>query len=345
MLDSKETVRSVDSSDMLGAIEALPKQLLEGVRRGKKTSPSRGTISGVVVCGVGGSAIGGDLLRAWLGTRTRLHCEVQRAYSIPGDVDEDTLAIVASYSGNTAETLAMLQDARRRHALIVSISSGGQLARLAAASKAPLVKIPSGVQPRASLGYMFGAMVGVLERRGVVSASSEVKETVRVLGKVNAACRPSVPTTKNEAKILAHRLLPTVPIVIGHGLSAPVAKRWSNQFNENSKVMSYSSSLPEMDHNEIVGWLRDPRARGFSSVFLNHGADKIMAKRIVATRDMLARAAPVCEVSSVGRSPMAKMFSLVMLGDYVSTYMGILRNEDPSANEPIDELKVMLAKK
>ena len=345
MLDSKDTIRSVDSRNMLAAVETLPKQLLEGLRRGRRVDISKASVHRVVVCGVGGSAIGGDLLREWLSVSSSVSCEVLRSYSVPTRMDKDSLVIVASYSGNTEETLGMFKDARRKRADIVTVTSGGRLMKMAEPGHVPVVTIPTGVQPRASLGYMFGAMAGVLEKCGVIAPESQARDTVSVLGKVNAACKPSMPTVKNEAKILAHRLLPTIPIVIGHGLSAPVAKRWANQFNENSKVMSYCSSLPEFDHNEIVGWMRDPRARAFSSVFLNHGADRIMMRRIVATREMLSRAAPVCEVSSIGRSPMAKMFSLVMLGDYVSTYLGILRNEDPSTNDPIDELKTALSKK
>ncbi len=299
----------------------------------------------IVVCGVGGSAIGGDLLREWLSSRSEVPCEVQRSYTIPAHVGKDALVIAASYSGNTEETLGMFRDARRRKVPVAVISSGGQLMKLAKSSKVPLVRIPTGGQPRATLGYMFGAMLGLLEGVGSISVGSEVRETARVLRSVNAACRPSVKTAANEAKMLAHRLLPTVPIVVGYGISAPVAKRWSNQFNENSKIISYCSSLPELDHNEIVGWMRDSRARAFSSVFLNHGADRPMARRIAATREMLVRSAPVVEVNSVGRSAMAKMLSLVLLGDYVSTYLGILRSEDPSSNEPIDELKAALAKK
>ena len=345
MLDSKDAIRSVDISDMLAAVGALPKQLSEGVRRGKRATVSKAPLTHVVVCGVGGSAIGGDLLRGWLSTTSQVRCEVQRSYSLPVQVGKESLAIVASYSGNTEETVAMFRDAMKRRARIVAVTSGGRLAKLAEAEDVPLVRIPTGVQPRASIGYMFGAMTGILERCGAVAPGSQVKDTLGVLGKVNAACRQSTQTAKNEAKILAHRLLPSIPLVIGHGITGPVAKRWANQFNENSKVLSFCSALPEFDHNEIVGWMRDPRTRGFTSVFLHHGTDRAMTRRIIATREMLARVAPVCEVTAVGRSPMAKMFSLVMLGDYVSTYLGILRNEDPSANEPIDELKAILSKK
>jgi len=346
MLDQKEVMTSVDKKDMLGAVESLPKQLSDGVRRGRTSGLPRCTPSEIVICGVGGSAIGGDLLREWLASTSQTRCLVCRSYSLPAFVGKDSLVVVASYSGNTEETLSMFEEAMRKRAKIVAISSGGLLSRAAASEGVPLAKIPSGVQPRASLGYMFGAMVGLLERSGIVDPDKQVEETVRILGDVNARCRPSVKTSDNQAKILAHRLFPTIPLVIGHGLSAPVAKRWANQFNENSKILSFAASLPEFDHNEIVGWMVDSRTRGFSSVFLEPGdAKKQMQRRIEATKAMVARVAPASEVHSLGASPMAQMMSLVLIGDYVSTYLGLLRNLDPSSSDPIDELKQTLSKK
>lgn len=345
MLDSKESVGSIDARGMLAAVSALPKQLAEGMRLGMRSKLQEFCPEHVIVCGVGGSAIGGDLLCEWLSSSSSVSCEVQRSYALPAHIGKDSLVIVASYSGNTEETLSMLGDARKRHAEIVAVTSGGRLLEVASSGRVPYIRIPKGVQPRASLGYMFGAMAGVLDRCGVVTAKRQAAETIRVLQKVADSCGPHIPTARNEAKRLAHRVFPSIPIVVGHGLTAPVAKRWANQFNENSKILSFSASLPEFDHNEIVGWMRDPRTRLFSSILLEHGADRRMQKRIAATRDMLTRVASVCEVRSLGVSPMTKMFSLVMIGDFVSTYLGILRNEDPSTNEPIDELKAKLAKK
>lgn len=345
-MDQKQAISSVDKKDMLGAVESLPKQISEGVRRGRSSGFPRYSPAEVIVCGVGGSAIGGDLLREWFSASSSVRCEVCRSYTLPAHAGKDSLVIVASYSGNTEETLSMFEEAMRRRAKIVAISSGGQLSRAATAEGVPLAKIPTGVQPRASLGYMFGAMIGLLERSGIVSPDKQVEETVRVLSNVNAGCKPSVPTADNEAKMLAHKLFPSLPFVIGYGLSGPVAKRWANQFNENSKIMAFGTTLPEFDHNEIVGWMVDPRIRGFSAVLLQHDDAKApMQRRIEATKAMIARVAPVCETHSIGASPMAKMFSLVMMGDYTSAYLGILRNHDPSSNEPIDELKSTLSKK
>ncbi len=346
MLDSKETVKAYDRKDMLGAISQMPKHLSEGLRRGRMSGLPRFVPREVVVCGMGGSAIGGDLLAEWMNLASEVPCEVCRTYKLPGHVGKDSLVIVASYSGNTEETLSMLEDARRRRAKIVAISSGGQLAQMADSLSIPFARINTGLMPRASLGYVFGAMMGVVERSGAASAEKQFEETIRVLGGVNSYCKVSVPTADNPAKVLAHELLTVVPVVVGYDLSSPVAKRWANQFNENSKCMAFSAEIPELDHNEIVGWVNDSRSKVFASVFLEHDRKRTpMRKRIDATKDMLGRNAPVYSVDAVGLSPLAMMFSLVMIGDYTSAYLAILRCEDPSSNNPIDELKATLSKK
>jgi glucose/mannose-6-phosphate isomerase len=346
MLDSKETVKTYDRKDMLGAIEQMPKHLSEGLRRGRMSGLPRFVPKEVVLCGMGGSAIGGDLLAEWMSLSSEVPCEVCRTYKVPGHVGKDSLVIVASYSGNTEETLSMLEDARKRRAKVVAISSGGQLAQLADSLSIPFAKINTGLVPRASLGYVFGAMMGIVERSGAATPEKQFQETTRVLGSVNSYCKPSVSTSDNPAKALAHELLTAVPVVVGYDLSRPVAKRWANQLNENSKCMAFSSEIPELDHNEIVGWAKDPGSKGFASIFLEHDRRCTpMRKRIDATKEMIGRNASVYSVDAVGLSPLAMMFSLVMIGDYTSTYLAFLRNEDPSSNDPIDELKAVLSKK
>lgn len=346
MLDSRDALRALDQRDMFGVIEGLPKHLTEGLRRGRMSGLPRFSPKDVFVCGMGGSAIGGDLLSEWMSTSSDVPCSVCRSYGVPTHMGKDSLVLVASYSGNTEETLSMFEDARKRRAKIVAIASGGQLAEMSDSYGIPFARLPSGLVPRSTLGYMFGAMLGILERSGLVTPDKQLEETVRILGKAISYCKPSVSTGDNPAKMLAHEIMPHVPVIIGYGLSRPVAKRWANQLNENGKVMAFSSELPEMDHNEIVGWMKDPRSRGFAAVFLEHGKEKnAMERRVRATKDMICKVAPVYASEAIGLSPMAKMFSLVIVGDYVSAYTGVLRNEDPSTTEPIEELKSVLSKK
>ncbi len=346
MLDATDSIKSLDRKDMFGAIEEMPKHLAEGLRRGRMSGLPRFSPRNVFVCGMGGSAIGGDLLAEWLSLSGDVPCTVARSYSVPTEMGKDSLVLIASYSGNTEETLHMFDEARKKRAKIVAISTGGQLAEMSQTYGVPFAKLPSGLMPRASVGYMFGAMLGVLERSGIVSSDRQVEETVRILGKMTSFCKPSVPTSDNPAKVLSHELYTAVPVVIGYGISRPVARRWANQLNENGKSMAFASEIPEMNHNEIVAWMKDPRSRGFASVFLEHDtAGPEMEKRLAATKDMIGKVAPVYTAEAIGVCPMAKMFSLVVLGDFVSAYTGILRNEDPSTNDAIDELKDTLSKK
>jgi glucose/mannose-6-phosphate isomerase len=346
MLDSKESVRALDQKNMLGAIEEMPKHLTDGLRRGRMSGLPRFVPKEVLVCGMGGSAIGGDLLAQWLSVSSEVPCRVCKSYTVPAHVGKDSLVIVTSYSGNTEESLSMFEDARKKRAKIVAVSSGGQLAKMSETYELPFVRIPTGLMPRASLGYLFGAMMGLLERTGVAKPDKQLEEAARAMGKTISYCKQSVPTNDNPAKMLAHELFSCVPVIIGYDLSWPVAKRWSNQFNENGKVLAFSAELPELDHNEIVGWVKDPRSKGFAVVFLEHDRRaSSMRERIAATKEMIGRTAAVYSVEAIGLSPLAKMFSLLLTGDYASAYTGILRHIDPSSNEPIDELKAILSKK
>jgi glucose/mannose-6-phosphate isomerase len=346
MLDSKEHIRTFDRKNMLEMLDLVPKHLANGLRTGRRAGPPRFKPSKVVVCGVGGSAIGGDILCEWMSTFSEIPCHVSRSYSIPPSVDKETLVLVASYSGSTEETLSMFDEARKRRAKIVCISSGGQLAQLGETLDIPVAKLPTGMMPRASVGCMLGAMIGIMERAGLIAADKELEEAVRVLGGVVAACKASAPTADNPAKRMAHQLFGTIPVIVGYDISRPIAKRWANQFNENSKTMAFSSQLPELNHNEIVGWMKDSRSKGFSAIFLDHDhASSAMMRRVKATKDMFRRVAQVHSVSADGKGPLAQMLSLMLVGDYVSVYLGLLGSEDPSSNEPIDELKATLSKK
>ncbi len=346
MLDSKDAVRSLDQKNMLAAIEDLPKNLSDGLRRGRLSGLPRFSPKEVVFCGVGGSAIGSELICEWLSSSLEIPCSVHRGYSLPAHVGKDSLVMVASYSGNTEETLSMFEDARKKRAKILAIASGGQLAKMSESMSVPFARIPSGLAPRASIGYMFGAMLGSLERSNIIAADKQVEEAVRIMNKAIAYCKQSVPTTDNPAKMLAHELLTHLPVIVGYDLSRPVAKRWADQLNENGKSLAFSLELPELDHNSIVGIMKDQRSKGLAFVFLDHGkTDAQMKRRVAATKDMIGRVAPVYSTDAIGLSPLAKMFSLLIVGDYTSTYLGVLRNEDPSSNEPIDELKAALSKK
>jgi glucose/mannose-6-phosphate isomerase len=346
MLDDAKRVSSLDKRGMLGTVESLSEHLQEGVGRGRKVTPTKCVPESILVCGLGGSAIGGDVLRAWLSTECEIRCEVSRGYGVPRHAGRGTMAVVASYSGNTEEALSMFEEARRKTSQVVTVSSGGKLKELSESLSVPHVLVPSGLVPRASFGYMFGALLGIVERTGVASPGKQMEEASRVLSSVNSECSRRVPTQDNPAKRMAHELHGLVPVFIGHGLSAPVAMRWANQMNENAKSIAFSSELPEMDHNEIMFWSEDPRSQGFAAVFLDHGlSDERMRTRLEATREMVSGRARAHVVKATGRSPLAQALSLIAVGDYVSIYSAFLRGEDPGTTASIEALKLKLSKK
>ncbi len=346
MLDTYDRIKEVDSQDMLGMTAALPEHLVEGFRIGSRTSTGRSGFKEVVVCGLGGSAIGGDLACAWLSGSSETPCSVVRSYSLPAHVGPDSLVVVVSYSGNTEETLSMTDSVMGMGASMVAISSGGKLQEIASEHGIPHCLVPSGLVPRATIGYVFGSLAGILQSAGVVEGADEVMGMVPLLERVRENCGPTTKTADNPAKRLAHELHGTIPVVIGHDLSVPIARRWANQLNENAKMIAFSDQLPEMNHNGIVGWVGDALSQGFSMVFLEHDrCDERMVRRLETTKAMVGDHMRVFSSSGMGDTTLDKMFSLVMMGDYVSLYSAFLRNTDPSTTEPIDELKRILAKK
>ena len=346
-MDSLGRMRELDPRGVMRTVSQMPDALRDSNRLGRDVEVKRSTYGEVAIVGMGGSAIGGDMISSLVEEAGgSIPCRVARSYSVPKSIDPDSLVVAVSYSGNTEETLSMARDALSRGATVATVSSGGGLRELAEEHSLPHCDVPSGLVPRAALGHLFGAASGVLESAGVLDLSGQMGEALAVLEDVSAHCGPETPTADNPAKKLAHELSGTVPVTIGYGLTAPVARRWANQLNENAKMVAFSTELPEMDHNEIVGWAGDGRAQGFSAVFLDHDSgDARMTRRVEATKQMMRDRLRVYSSAAVGTSPLSRLLSLVMVGDYVSVYSAFLRGEDPSTTEPIERLKAILSEK
>lgn len=346
MLDSLDHIRKVDTRDMLQMAADMPDHLRDSFLIGRSAQVEHDDIRNIVICGLGGSAIGGDMISTCLSESCKVPCDVTRSYSVPAHVGSDSLVIAVSYSGDTEETLSMVESAFARGAEVVAVSSGGRLKAVAEERGAVHCEVPSGLVPRATVGHVVGAIAGILDSAGITEAAEDMEETVAVLRRIISDCGPAVETSKNPAKKLAHELHGTVPVTIGYGLSVPVAKRWADQFNENAKTIAFSDELPEMNHNSIVGWVGDGRSQGYSMIFLDHDrCDAMMERRVAATKDMLRERVRVFSSTAVGLSLLAKMFSHVIVGDFTSVYAALLRGEDPSTTEPIDDIKRILAKK
>lgn len=354
ILDDLKTIKKYDQSDMLGTIESFSTQCRAAKKIGDGFDlPASFKIQykNIVTTGLGGSAIGSDIARSYIADDSKTPIFVNRNYRLPGFVDKDTLVVASSYSGNTEETISAYKDAKSKGAKIIAITSGGELNKLAADDGYPVLAIPGGLQPRCALGYSFFPLLTVLSKIGLVKDQAEdIDETIEVLDSLKAkSLGASVPEKKNIAKNIARSLYDKFPVIYsGQDHIDCVMTRWRGELNENSKVLSSGHVLPEMNHNEIVGW-EDPAKllKDFIVVILRDSADfPRVAKRIDITKKILGKAGiKVIEVNSFGSPLLARIFSLIYIGDFVSFYLAILNKRDPTPVERIVYLKKELAKR
>jgi len=344
-LDDPASIRSGDPEGMLELVAALRTQLVEGLDLGRR-APGLAAAEGIrsiAVCGMGGSGIAGDVLRAAFADRLRVPLVAVKGYDLPAFCGKETLVLAVSYSGETEETLAAFGQAVSAGCRTVAVSSGGQLAELARADGVAQVTVPGHLPaPRGALGYLVGAAVGVLEAIGIVpGAGEELVNASDALEALTSDLGPDRPVEGNRAKSLAAWLHGRVPVVWGsEGPAEAAALRWKTQLNENAKLPAFHSVLPELDHNEIEGWT-DEAGRPFALVVLRHaGEHPRVARRVKATLEALRDSdLESREVSGEGSTSMEALLSLILIGDFVSTYLAILRGVDPMPVRVLTQLK------
>jgi glucose/mannose-6-phosphate isomerase len=343
----RETIGRVDGTDQLTDILAIPEHLRDALWKVESAGLDPwDSPGGIIVAGMGGSAIGGELARAVLGDHASRPLLAARAYGLPPWTTHETTVVCASYSGNTEETLACYEAAGVIGARRVVVTSGGKLAELARADGVPVIPVAGGYQPRHAVAYMT---VGVLEVAALAGVgprmNSEIDVAADHLEELVIEWGPDGPDG-GEPKALARALTGTVPVIAGAGLTTGIAYRWKTQINENAKSPAYAVELPELDHNEIVGWASAAEHGRFSAVFLD---DDDMHPRVKERMELTGRlirpgAAGVHRVGSRGRTTVERVFSLVLLGDLVSLYLAVLRGVDPAPVDVIEELKAELSR-
>jgi glucose/mannose-6-phosphate isomerase len=347
-LDDLGDITTSDPSGFLDCVEGWPEQVSHGwiLGKGLTSLPDPASISSVLVAGMGGSGISGNLMEAVLGSCFPLPVDTCKGYELPGWVGEGTLLLAVSYSGSTEETREIFTKALERGASIVTISSGGILAELGEASGCPGLRLPAGLQPRAALGHMTMALLAICQTMGWVDLEKDVVETVELLRRRVLEYGRHNPSSTNPAKGLAGRLRGRMPLMYGSaGLAEVAAYRWKCQFNECSKVPAYHHFFPELDHNEISGWAGANKLNCQTTVIvLRHTRDHPRVQdRISVTVPLLIEAGTVVEeVSASGESTLASLMDLICLGDFVATYLALLEGVDPSSVELIDEVKRQL---
>jgi glucose/mannose-6-phosphate isomerase len=346
--DLADRARRLDPRDMRGAIAAFPGHFREGWLLAADLQPRHRAqdLDHLVVIGMGGSAMGGDLLRTYARPSAPVPVTVVRDYTLPAWVGPRTLVVASSYSGNTEETLAAFEEALDRRAPIYALTSGGDLHTEALQRDLPHVVLPGGMQPRAALGYSFGALLRVADKLGVVAVREEAYAEA-LAGALRQSDELDEPEGSRAAE-LAGALEGKLPVVYtGPGLMEAVGMRWRTQLHENAKQLAYGNVFAELNHNEIVGWENTPaalRERVAVVVLRDPDDHPQVQRRMDVTRDLLeGRAGAWIEVEPGEGGPLERMLTAVQLGDSVSFYLAMLGGVNPTPVDTIQELKRTLA--
>lgn len=366
-------VSELDKSNMIELLEEFPQKMRDALRLGEQftiltnllpdptfvpasATPTSTTstftpdqsFKDIVVLGMGGSAVGGDLLSNYLADELLIPIVVIRGYDIPKFVDVNSLVFAVSYSGNTEETLSALKKCLGAKARVIALTSGGKLATLARENNFSVIKVPAGIQPRAAISYLFFPIVKALERLGLIKErSGEIEETYNILQKLSREYGAKSPSKNNLAKKVALSLYQHLPLVYGsEGLLEAVAMRWKTQINENSKWPCFWNVFPELDHNEIVGYeIENNINREAKIIYLQdkEGLFRVEQRREITRKIIEDKVAEFIVCPTKGKGKMSRMFSLIFLGDLTSYYLAILNQVDPSPVACIEDLKNELA--
>ena len=342
VIESVERIREADPGDMLSRIKDLPKQVRDAWTIASKATiaPAYSDVRNVVVAGMGGSAIGGDLAAALLADELKVPMTVHRDYGLPAYVGRDSLVIVSSYSGNTEETLSSFEEARKRGAKVLALTTGGKIAELARASNYPVVTFSYKAQPRAALGYSLGLVLGVLTKLGFArDLSGDIEAALSDLAKLEERVHEGART--NDAKKMALELQGRIPFAYGAGVMGVMARR------VKAKNWSAFDVMSELNHNAVVGFEHPPIAKeALTVLLLRSDRDNPRHKlRFEVTRELLDRArVPHKTLQFAGRNMLSEVLQMVYFTDYVSFYIALLNGADPTPVKSIDYLKDRLAK-
>ena len=351
-LDNIKHIAKLDRESMRDLLVSFPRQCTDALFIAEHSTVKevyRRKYANIVFTGLGGSAIGADIVKDYIGGEVGVPIIVNRDYTVPEFVNNSSLVFAVSYSGNTEETLSAYADARKKRAKIIVITSGGRLKELASKNRDALALAPKGYPPRCALGYSLIPALVMLSGCGLIKEKNhEIKKAAQfldVLQKKKLA--PRVSEGANIAKNVARIAYNRFPVVYSSDRIASVATRWRGQFAENAKTLSSTHLLPEMNHNEIVGWAHPKRLLGaFLAIMLRDKGDHTrVRKRMDITTDILKKNGfTVLEIESRGNTLLERILSLVYIGDFTSFYLSILNKVNPTPVDRITYLKKQLSK-
>lgn len=341
MLDDLKLIHEKDPQDALGIAEKQHEQLLYAFDIPKLDAQPEN----IVVAGMGGSAFGALISTSWPGHT--MPFEIVRNYDIPAYVSAKTLFVASSYSGNTEETIAALEQAEAKGACIVIIANGGKLEEIAAAKKYPFAKLPTVGQPRFAVLVALKGLLSLLAAAGVVSMEElqpQLEAAATFLEKAVKAWRPDVPTAQNRAKQIAQEIIGKSAVIYSGPRLYPAAYKWKIDCNENAKHIAWVNQYPEFNHNEFIGWSKQPVDKPYTVIDLRSNLEhERIQKRFVVSERLLSGMRPSPIVVEVeGRSLLEQLVWTIALGDYTSVYLALLNNVNPSPVDLVEAFKVAL---
>jgi glucose/mannose-6-phosphate isomerase len=349
VLDQESSISEIDTKGMLQLVEKLPDMMNEGWASAAEVKlPELTGIDNVVIAGMGGSAISGDIASIVLKASATVPISVNRSYLCPSYISNRTLFIALSYSGNTEETISSFKEALKKGAKIISISSGGELQLLSTKNKIPLVTVPKGLPPRAALGYLLSSLLSVLDRTGIGSnIPDDFHASVEMMKTLLKKWKPSVQLRENAVKQAAVKIAGKIPVIMASvDTTAAAALRWKTQLNENSKATALLAVFPELNHNDMVNFAHPSNKNGYTFVALRDAGDtEKMKKRIEITKSLISGSVGgIFEIWSEGEGLLERTMSLILYGDLLSVYLAILKKVDPTPVDIIERLKKELTR-
>ena len=350
ILDDPVKLKGIDKSGMLSKAYSLPDMLEEGwkLAQGSALKDLEG-FENIIISGMGGSAMGGDILRSAFGEGLKIPVFVNRSYDVPGFLSDKTLFIAVSYSGNTEETLSAFNKAVNMKCKLASISSGGKLEALSKDLGIPHLKVPSGFPPRAALGYILPSLLYVLAMTKLVDGIEEsLLESVKLLRILRDKYSINEAAKSNEVKQMARRILGKVPLIMSCvETTSSAGFRWKTQLSENGKVTSLHIDFPELNHNDLVNisFLKSGKHVFYAIILRDKFDSERMKKRIEITKSLVSgNLGGFNEVWTQGNSKLARILSLIMYGDFLSVYLAVLQDIDPTPVSVIEQLKKELSR-
>jgi len=341
MIDDLKYIHQKDTKDALGIAEKQWQQLQHEFNIDKRD----GQITNIVLAGMGGSALAGKLSQSWPGYT--LPFEICSDYNAPKYVNESTLFIGSSYSGNTEETLSALEQAEKAGAQIAIITSGGKLKEIAEAKNYPLAKIPEGYQPRTTAFFGLKAIVAILGSYDIVDAlklNKELGEAGEFIGQEVKKWTADIPASHNPAKQLARELMGLSPVIYSGPMLWPAAYKWKISINENAKNVAWCNQYPEFNHNEFIGWSSHPQEKLYAVVDIVSSFDhpQVIKRFEISERLLSGRRPKAHTVNVAGDNVLKQLLWSVAYGDFVSIYLAILNGLDPTPVDLIEKLKTAL---